>query len=115
MEKVKEFYEKNKKEIIIGGLIVGAVIATALITKHFATKGLINLTGKQSVIWDNNPKLGFMKLDMAKETLEANATTSAKYALVRLTNEPDAYQCIVLDNIGTFDVGPTMAKIINEA
>jgi hypothetical protein len=81
MNKVKEFYAKHKKKIIIGGCVVGGAIIGSLITKGRFKMKYGDLRGKMGIIWE--PENKFIYLEKAKEILDLNVDNASRFAIYK--------------------------------
>jgi phage host-nuclease inhibitor protein Gam len=98
MKNIKQFCKEHKKELILTGVVVGAVV-TGLLVKGRSKKNLIDVTGKNAITWVPGP--GFMNLERVKEILDLNANNTESFAIFREPgNAMDQYTCVLLsDNV----------------
>jgi hypothetical protein len=98
MKNVKEFCKKHKKELIIGGSLIGATVIVVL-TKgklKMVKKELIDVAGKNVISWKETGN--FVGLEKVKEFIESNANSNSLYAVVKEGDVGnDVYSLIVLN------------------
>ena len=95
MNKIKEFYTKHKKVIIRGVIDVVGIGVSAIVLKKMPKKHMLNVTGKESITWKDNGDV--WNLEEVKQCLDANAESSAMYAIFREGVKPDEYVIIALN------------------
>lgn len=96
MKTIKTFYKNHKKEILIGGLVIGGMIATSFVTKRICTRGLINTKEVNVLTW-KTPK-GTIDLEGIKKFLDANAGNGEPFAIFKEGPDPDAYISILFND-----------------
>jgi len=99
MNKIKGFLKRNKRSIIIGGIVIG-IVATAIVLKRnglFETQPLQwDAEGMKFIAWKENLQTGFMTKDRVIEVLEANANNEVPFAIYREGPNPNEYVTIIL-------------------
>lgn len=97
MKKIKEFCKNYKKEIMVAGCVVGAVVCGMIIKKNLFKKDMIDMTGKSYISWKGDN--GFMNLDRVKEILDSNSGNSETFAVVKDgAAGTDMYKCILISD-----------------
>lgn len=102
MEKIKGFWKKHKKKILIvgGTLIVGGVLGSVI--KNRVIKNDSYLIGKENTVVYWKPNGSFINLETAKEILDLNANNNESFALFREGLNSDNYTLVLLsDNVVT--------------
>lgn len=101
MKSIKEFCKKHKKELIIGGCLLGAALVVGITKGRYKInkKVLIDVTGKNSITWE--PSGSFMSLEKVKDILELNTGNNESFAILKDGSVgKDSYSCILLsDNV----------------
>ena len=95
MNKIKEFYTKHKKVIIRGVIVVVGIGVSAIVLKKMPKKQMLDVTDKASITWKPDGKT--FNLEEVKKCLDANAESSAMYAIFREGVKPDEYVMIALN------------------
>ena len=96
MSKIKEFYKKHKEAIIVGGIAVVSFGVTVMVLKQMPKKQIDKYAGKSVISWKPNGKI--FNLEEVKQVLDANAESSAMYAIFREGVKPDEYTLIRLND-----------------
>lgn len=99
MGKVKEFYNQNKKVILLTGCcILGSTIVVGVVKYKLKKRSLVDMKGSNIIMWKSEPDGDkFINLERVKEILDANAETKGSFAIFREGLDPDKYACILLD------------------
>jgi len=96
MNKIKNFYRKHKKVIIGGVVVVVGIGVSAIVLKKMPKKQMLDITDKASITWTPDEKI--FNLEEVKKVLDANAESSAMYAIFREGVNPNEYAIIRLND-----------------
>ena len=96
MNKIKEFYTKHKKVIIGGVVVVVGIGVSTIVLKKMPKKQMLDVTDKASITWKPDGKT--FNLEEVKKCLDANAESSAMFAIFREGPKPEEYAIIRLND-----------------